>query len=364
VETAMHVAIPKKGVRCPVCTCGDAVVEFTGVRDYHCGKPGCWRVLRCSRCRSLYIDPMPEPDRLMDLYAGYMTHTEPEHIRSEVQGGFWKRLRIKIRNGYLRESYGYCVEPAPRWGALVMKLLPKPFRAEWDHYARHLGKPVPGRCKLLDVGCGNGEFLLRARCAGWDVKGLEPDPDAAAMARKAGLDVYVGTVEEAPYEEGSFDVITSHQVIEHVPDPHVFLDAVVKWLRPGGTLWLGTPNACAWLLPRFGRHYVLLHVPYHLLLFSPGALIRALESQGLGGVTLVRRGIRDIHVAMESDRIRRGLHPYGKEKPTFKSLMLGFLGELLAWFDPGRGSDLVVMAVKPACGRARAHQENLSMQGF
>ena len=329
-------------------------MELTDVRDHHCGRPGRWRVLRCCRCRSLHIDPVPEPGSLIELYAGYMTHTEPEHVHPEVQGGFWKRLRIKIRNGYLREKYGYCVEPAPRWGALIMKVLPGPFRAEWDHYARHLGKPASNRCKLLDVGCGNGEFLLRARCAGWDVKGLEPDPDAAAMARKAGLDVYVGTVEEAPYEEGSFDVITSHQVIEHVPDPYAFLDALIKWLRPGGTLWLGTPNACAWLLRRFGRHYVQLHVPYHLFLFSPDALLRALKTRGLAEVTLVRRGIRDLRVAAESDRISRGLHPYEKKRPTLKALALGVVAEILAWLDPSVASDLVVTAVKPAAEQAKA----------
>src|SRR3546814_17287077 len=93
---------------------------------------------------------------------------------------------MRFRNGYLNTKDVYQMQPASRLGYLAMHLLPPPWRLEWDHYARHLPKPKPGHNKLLDVGCGNGEFLLRARSQGWDVYGIDFDAEALRHANEIG----------------------------------------------------------------------------------------------------------------------------------------------------------------------------------
>ena len=292
-------------------------------------------------------------DELASLYSDYPTHSVPSaHEDAEPAGGLLRRLRVGIRNAYLRQEYGLPVRQALPGGALLMRILPGPLRWEWDHYMRHLGKPREGWQRLLDVGCGNGEFLLRARAAGWRVVGVEPDGEAARHAIEAELEVHVGSVDDAPFEPESFDVVTTHQVIEHVADPRAFLREAVRWLRPGGRLWVGTPNAQAWLLRWFGCSYGRLHAPYHLVLLSPRALVDVMASAGLQEIRLLRRGIHDIHVAAESDRIARGLHPYGGDRPGLKGRMLGIAGELAAWIDPRKGSDLVVIGTKPQASAA------------
>jgi len=100
----------------------------------------------------------------------------------------------------------------------------------------------PGR--VLDVGCGNGLFLEAASVRGWEVAGIELSPAAAAAAReRVGPRVTLGTLEEADLRSDAFDVVTLWEVIEHVPHPLRLLSEVRRVLRPGGMLFLSTPNA-------------------------------------------------------------------------------------------------------------------------
>src|SRR3546814_13027268 len=113
-----------------------------------------------------------------------------------------------------------------------MHLLPPPWRLEWDHYARHLPKPKPGHNKLLDVGCGNGEFLLRARSQGWDVYGIDFDAEALRHDTDANIPVILGEVERGHFVPSIFDAITSPQVTEHVHQPLTVLDDLIVIGRP------------------------------------------------------------------------------------------------------------------------------------
>lgn len=111
-------------------------------------------------------------------------------------------------------------------------------------YLREIPDP-PGR--LLDVGCGPGEFLMQARAAGWDAVGVELTDDTVALAReRTGLRVLAGDLtNEELIRPASFDVVTLWGVLEHLPDPAGMLDACRRILRPDGVLMLETPNAQA-----------------------------------------------------------------------------------------------------------------------
>jgi SAM-dependent methyltransferase len=75
------------------------------------------------------------------------------------------------------------------------------------------------RGSLLDVGCGRGAFLQRARSKGWNVFGVEFSETAAWDARRSGLDVFTGDLSEAKFPSCYFDVVTLFNVIEHLRDP-------------------------------------------------------------------------------------------------------------------------------------------------
>lgn len=331
---------------CPVCGSTQRKVLHENLIDRWFHAPGHWTMQLCGECGSGYIDPRPNQSTIGLAYTNYETHrpTESQPVTSS-------RLATRLRNGYLNTKYGYQMQPASRWGYLAMHLLPPPLRLEWDHYARHLPRPQPGCNKLLDVGCGNGEFLARARWQGWNVHGIDQDATALDHARTAGIPVTQGAVEPDKFAENSFDAITSHQVIEHAHDPVAFLQALHTWLKPGGRVWLGTPNIASTLHQEFGADWYDLHPPQHLVMFSPQGLISELSNAGFCKPKLLPRGYLDSHWHAQSLRMRetknvgdwKTLNEGNASPPLTTRLRL----ESWAWLRPEKGSDLVAIAWKP-----------------
>lgn len=331
---------------CPVCGSRQRTKVFSKLYDRLFNAPGYWTVYCCEACESGYLDPRPTPDNIRKAYARYSTH----EIDNTCNGSetFLRRLRMSIRNGYLNRRYGYVGEPAVLWGYAAMFLLPPPLRTEWDWYARHLPPPEPGRNRLLDVGCGSGEFLLRARQAGWVVQGVDFDPKAAAIACQRELEVWCGDYRQAPIHEATFDAITSSQVIEHVHDPSDFVARLSSWLKAEGTLWINTPNFSSLSRRLFGKDWKLLHPPHHLTLLSPKALCRLYKNNGLAP-KLHRRGFHETHVLAESLALRHGARTYEEIldlKKKFKRPVKGAALEIIAWFWPRMASDMIVIGRK------------------
>jgi len=156
-------------------------------------------------------------------------------------------------------------------------------RLAFDTSVRHLHLPMPG-ARLLDVGCGAGEFLAHARVLGWNVTGLEVDPGAAKLAATLGIEVVQAPLEHAGIPSTSFDAVTMNHVIEHLHDPEATLREVHRVLRPGGVLWLATPNIDSPLLRRIGARWRGLEPPRHLLLFNRRALSAMLEAAGFASL--------------------------------------------------------------------------------
>lgn len=102
----------------------------------------------------------------------------------------------------------------------------------------------PGR--LLDVGCGLGVFLRLANERGWQTQGVELSQFAARYAQETHeLDVHNGMLAGLDAPDGSFDVVTFWDSIEHVAQPREDFDRAVRLVRPGGLLLITTDNfAC------------------------------------------------------------------------------------------------------------------------
>lgn len=97
--------------------------------------------------------------------------------------------------------------------------------------------------KLLEIGSHTGHFLDLARKKGWDVKGVEPDRNAARRSiERFGLDVSVSDLRGAEFEDESFDVVMMFHVIEHFSDPASELAEIHRILQKGGVLVAETPR--------------------------------------------------------------------------------------------------------------------------
>ncbi len=109
-------------------------------------------------------------------------------------------------------------------------------RAELDRL------PLPAGAVVLDAGCGSGRTLEELVHYGSDVHGIELDAGAAEVARARGsFDVQIGRLEELPWEDSTFDLITCLDVIEHTPDDRVTLRELRRVCKPGGWLLVTVP---------------------------------------------------------------------------------------------------------------------------
>jgi SAM-dependent methyltransferase len=142
-------------------------------------------------------------------------------------------------------------------------------------------KPYKGGGRLLDVGCSIGLFLDLARERGWQGIGIEFAPRALAYARERyGLEVLDVPLEEAGFEDESFDAVGLLSVLEHTNEPRRMLGDVGRVLRPGGAVYVVVPNveslACRVLHERArtfdGRN--------HLVYFSPSTLRDCFDRSG------------------------------------------------------------------------------------
>jgi SAM-dependent methyltransferase len=98
------------------------------------------------------------------------------------------------------------------------------------------------RARILDVGCGTGANLLLLSKYG-DAEGVDISEDALSFCRERGLNkVKLGAAEELPYDDGTFDLVTAFDVVEHMDDDVAGLREMRRVLRPGGRVLLFVPT--------------------------------------------------------------------------------------------------------------------------
>jgi 2-polyprenyl-3-methyl-5-hydroxy-6-metoxy-1,4-benzoquinol methylase len=333
---------------CPVCGDEAATPLHDQLRDRVFGvAPGTWRLVRCPDCGAARLNPRPSDQAIPSLYAAYYTHhAPPSSYEPPTRIG---RVLRALRNDHLNAHLGYRLEPAWRPGRMLARALP-PWRALAERELRSL--PLEGR--LLDIGCGNGHFVAEATAAGWRAAGIDLDAQAVSAGRAAGLDVALETIEaRTAREPGAYDAVTLSHVIEHVPDPLAFLRHAYALLRPGGSIWVATPNLESDGHRAFGPDWIHLDPPRHLVLFTAQSLARALGSAGFAAVRVLRAPLGTLPTFRVSHHIRTGAvpaHDVLEYPPAVRRAALRALARSTR--DRRRAEELLVMARRP---RSRSH---------
>ena len=258
---------------CLLCGC-EGTLLYAGLRDRLFGAPGSWSLMRCPECQLVWLNPQPTSDDVGKFYIQYFTHQKLETPKKALAG-----LRKRVKTSILSSSFGYQMEGSNRIMGSVLSCI-GPLREIVSGRVMWLEAGEKGR--LLDIGCGNGQFLDRMRQLGWEVVGVEPDELAVSVARERyGLEVFQGSLEEAKFPDRHFDAITMNHVIEHVPDPIGLLKECRRVLRPGGKLVVVTPNIKSVGRRMFNGAWLHWDPPRHLFLFSSQALRESAERAGL-----------------------------------------------------------------------------------
>lgn len=253
--------------KCPNCyLCGEkGELIYESLKDCLFGTPGYWGVRKCLNvdCGLLWNDPMPAAEDISKLYESYYTHsTNTEEADEQVRG-----FRCQLKNSILASAYGY--SSGKGMVSLAGSLLAKSQFIR-DRVGRSIMWQDGAKTgRLLDFGCGNGEFLVVMRNLGWKVQGVEPDQNAAKIGRERyGLNIEAGSIETIKLPHGYFDVVTLSHVVEHLCDPLGTLELIHRLLKKGGRIVLATPNTESLGHKLFKNDWRGLETPRHLFLYS------------------------------------------------------------------------------------------------
>lgn len=215
--------------------------------------------------------------------------------------------RIRSLRGFERQHLFQCTECT-----LVFDRRRTSDQELYDHYRRYSYgtlKPCPAATtesfhrllstferfrrsgRILDIGCGQGDFLDAARQRGWDEQGSEYSEAAVALCRRRGLKVAHGDFVLADFGDQDFDVITAFEVIEHVNDPGTLIAHVRRLLRPGGLLYITTPNFDSVLRHLERSDFRILCFPEHLCFYTRRSLRHLAQVHGFEPLKVLTTGL-------------------------------------------------------------------------
>jgi 2-polyprenyl-3-methyl-5-hydroxy-6-metoxy-1,4-benzoquinol methylase len=231
--------------RCPLCGTIEAKVELRPDKFNSSGKA--YQVVRCLKCDLLYTRPLPTLAEMRVLYNAefYGESSAPKRLS-------WDSLRLLLHQSVLR------------------------------HRRKALLNRPPGR--VLDVGCGDGDFVAHLKPRGWEVHGIEFSDAGCKLARAKGVQVYQGELKAANFPDGYFDVVTFWHVIEHLTDPMAEISEARRILRDDGLLVIEVPNIASSIFKLCRESWWLLDIPRHLQHYTPDTLQKLLQRAGFASV--------------------------------------------------------------------------------
>jgi 2-polyprenyl-3-methyl-5-hydroxy-6-metoxy-1,4-benzoquinol methylase len=239
---------------CPLCN-SEHLKPYS--MKYEKGFPHISRT-QCTNCALVFANPMATTDELMRFYTNY-------YNKDNFQALSYKE-KIQAHIDQITQSTPALLQKKYPWVSIEGK-----------------GK------KYLDIGAGLGVFLSIHHQLGYEVYGTEYDADALSFIQqnlpKANL--FQGDLLTAPYTAEQFDVIQIHHVIEHIVDPHSYMQCIKHILKPGGILIIGTPDIGAPAYQLFRRwNFLSQKVPLivdgleHTIVFNKSNLRKLTEKHG------------------------------------------------------------------------------------
>lgn len=277
-----------ENVTCMLCGSGDARIRVVQ-RDVNLRlSEQTFTLVQCKGCGLIFLNPRPTPEEIHAYYPKEYYPLDDIRERRSIDRLF-QRLSNGLKKGIREEFYGYPQSSNSDRSVLWHRLYRLMLYPEYWHL-KLVGRdilPYRGSGRILDVGCGPGKLLRVLREWGWDTYGVDFSPIAVECAKgKHGLNVRLGDLKSASYENEFFDVVMFNHCLEHVFNPIETLREAWRILKPGGLLAITIPNAGGFEARLFGKWWVQWDVPRHLFHFTKATMSRSLIKSGFGRIRI------------------------------------------------------------------------------
>jgi SAM-dependent methyltransferase len=261
-------------VPCNICGCAESRLLFKAKDLNYRVSDEEYNVVKCSSCGLVYLNPRPRNPQQF-----YPSDYGPHQI-APPKGSF----RDSTRRA-LQLFYNYPAELCPSFIGRLERIFKQLELKVREKYFL-LTVPYSPSKRILDLGCGNGKYLMSLQSLGWkadtQLYGLDyPNESLRRLRESHGLNIMEGDFLSTDLPIDFFDVVTMKHVLEHFPDPYAVMAKVASILKPGGTVLIEIPNFKsieALFLLRDKWHHI--DAPRHLYHFSPRTLRLLLNRAG------------------------------------------------------------------------------------
>lgn len=202
-----------------------------------------YEIRHCNGCHAYFLSPFPTPEMLEKAYdASYYGTKETKFEAGPIE---------KVLDGFRKQR------------------------------AKKLARNLPPKARVLDIGCGNGNFLeYLSSIDNYELHGIERDTAAAARAMsKQGMTIKTSPLLCGDYPNDYFDAVTMFHVFEHLDNPRETLSVIDSILKPGGILYLSFPNIDSLQARLFKGKWLHLDPPRHLFFFAPKDFIALMSER-------------------------------------------------------------------------------------
>lgn len=276
----------KMNNKCPWCESEKAQInlwlkdEFLTKEDFH--------ICECLNCGLLYTMPRPDKEKIGAYYK-----SEAYYSHQENKKGFIPKVYERVKTINLKYKY--------RLATSGMQ---------------------PG--KLLDIGCGVGDFLHTAEMHGWECIGVEPSKDAKTIAQNRMKGTIITSEKLESFSDGAFDVITMWHVLEHVDDLKWQVTQLQRLVKPSGRVVIAVPNYKSYDGQYYKEHWAAYDVPRHLNHFNRITLSKIFKTSGLELVKMDKLKWDSYYISYLSEQYRH------HSLPLVRGLYRGFISNCKA----------------------------------
>ncbi len=252
--------------KCLLCL-NEQTEHYGSSRDYFLtAEP--FDLIKCTHCGLIFTDPFPDENKLSDYYKSENYFSHP-HKRMNLMG----KMYDWVKRQNIRSKY---------------KLI---------HQFKSKGR-------LLDIGCGSGDFIHYGKYIGWDVSGVEPDEPARKFAAEKTQKPILPPGQTDIWKADTFDVITLWHVLEHVYDLDKQLREISRLAKQDALIVVALPNHRSHDAKRYGEYWAAWDLPRHLYHFDQDSIRFLFEKHGYSLVQTFPMKWDAYYVALLSEKYK------------------------------------------------------------